>query len=71
MPSKTAERNVEAVGGTRHTSGRRYSYDDRSATVIAVSDDGPVSVFRGGSVLGTSRDRSRSLEDRELTPSAF
>ncbi len=66
MPSKTAERNVEAVGGTRHTSGRRYSYDDRSATVIAVSDDGPVSVFRGGSVLGTSRDRSRSLEDREL-----
>ena len=67
MPSKAAERNVEAVGGTRHTSGRRYSYDDRSATVIAVSDDGPVSVFRGGSVLGTSHDRTRPLEDQEFS----
>lgn len=54
VPSKTSERTVEAVGGTRHTSGRRYSYDDPLATVIAVSEDGPVSVFRNGAVLGTS-----------------
>jgi hypothetical protein len=69
MPSKAAERNVEAVGGTRHTSGRRYSYDDRSATVIVVSDDGPVSVFRGGSVLGTSHDRNRGGRSNETLSS--
>jgi hypothetical protein len=56
MPSKVAEREVEPLGGTRHTSGRRYSYDDELATVIVVSEDGPVSVFRGGAVLGTSHD---------------
>jgi hypothetical protein len=56
VPSKESERIVEALGGTRHTSGLRYSHDDRSATVIAVSEDGPVSVFRSGSVLGTSVD---------------
>jgi DNA integrity scanning protein DisA with diadenylate cyclase activity len=54
VPSKAAERTVDALGGTRHTSGRRYSYDDQLATVIAVSEDGPVSVFRNGSVLGSS-----------------
>jgi DNA integrity scanning protein DisA with diadenylate cyclase activity len=42
------------LGGTRHTSGRRYSYDDPFATVIAVSEDGPVSVLRNGAVLGRS-----------------
>ena len=46
--------SVEALGGTRHTAGRRYSRDDPLATVIAVSDDGPVSVFRNGEVLGHS-----------------
>lgn len=54
VPSATAEEAVEALGGTRHTSGRRYSYDDPSAIVIAVSEDGPVSVLRGGAVLGGS-----------------
>lgn len=58
VPSKESERIVEALGGTRHTSGLRYSHDDSSATVIAVSEDGPVSVFRNGSVLGTSGDGS-------------
>ncbi len=51
VPSTTAEETVEALRGTRHTSGRRYSRDDPLATVIAVSDDGPVSVFRDGAVL--------------------
>jgi hypothetical protein len=54
VPSTTAEQRVEPLGGTRHTSGRRYSYDDPTATVIAVSDDGPVSVLRNGTVLGRS-----------------
>jgi len=48
---------VDALGGTRHTSGRRYSYDDPGAIVVAVSGDGPVSVFQAGVVLGSSRGR--------------
>ena len=54
VPSVEAEGTVDAFGGTRHTSARRYSYDDPLATVIAVSEDGPVSVFRSGAVLGRS-----------------
>jgi hypothetical protein len=54
VPSQQAEETVEAFKGTRHTSGRRYSHDDRLATVIAVSEDGPVSVLRNGAVLGHS-----------------
>jgi hypothetical protein len=51
VPSAAAEETVDALGGTRHTSARRYSRDDPLAIVIAVSDDGPVSVFRNGAVL--------------------
>lgn len=54
VPSSAAEATVDALGGTRHTSGRRYSYDDPQATVVAVSEDGPVSVLRKGEVLGRS-----------------
>lgn len=54
VPSVASEETVDALGGTRHTSGRRYSYDDPSSTVIAVSEDGPVSVLRNGAVLGRS-----------------
>ena len=50
-----AEETVDPFGGTRHTSGRRYSYDDPRATVIAVSEDGPVTVLRNGAVLGRSQ----------------
>jgi DNA integrity scanning protein DisA with diadenylate cyclase activity len=56
VPSSDAEESVEAFRGTRHTSGRRYSYDDPLSTVIAVSEDGPVSVLRDGAVLGRSSD---------------
>ena len=69
VPSPAAEEDVEAFGGTRHTSGRRYSRDDPLATVIAVSEDGPVSVLRDGKVLGPSRPASlvpgRALEAME------
>lgn len=54
VPSADAERSIEAIGGTRHTSARRYSHDDSSAIVIAVSEDGPVTVFRGGRTVGRS-----------------
>jgi hypothetical protein len=54
VPSNRAEATVEPLRGTRHTSARRYSHDDPLATVIAVSDDGPISVFRNGTVLANS-----------------
>ncbi len=54
VPSNAAEEIVEAFGGTRHTTGLRYRYDDPLATVIAGSEDGPVSVLRNGSLLGRS-----------------
>ncbi len=57
VPSPTAEEAVDRLGGTRHTSGRRYSYDDPTATVIAVSEDGPVSVLRNGEVIGQSSQK--------------
>ena len=38
----------------RHTSGRRYSFDDPAATVIVVSEDGPVTVLRNGELIGRS-----------------
>jgi hypothetical protein len=59
VPSPAAERNVDPLGGTRHTSARRYSYDDPTATVMVVSEDGPVSVLRNGEVLGRSADWGR------------
>jgi DNA integrity scanning protein DisA with diadenylate cyclase activity len=54
VPSIQAEEIVEPLRGTRHTSARRYSHDDPLATIIAVSDDGPVSVFRNGTILANS-----------------
>jgi DisA bacterial checkpoint controller nucleotide-binding len=54
VPSPTAEADVEGFRGMRHTSGRRYSFDDQRATVIVVSEDGPVTVLRQGQVLGSS-----------------
>ena len=54
VPSVQAEMEVAGFRGMRHTSARRYSYDDPTAVVIVVSEDGPVSVLRKGKVLGTS-----------------
>ncbi len=56
VPSTRAEADVDAWRGTRHTSARRYSADDTSAIVVTVSEDGPVTVFRGGDVVGRSID---------------
>jgi len=54
VPSVDAEAVVDPLGGTRHTSARRYSYDDPGALVVVISEDGPVTVFRDGMVLGRS-----------------
>jgi hypothetical protein len=54
VPSAVAEAEVDGLKGMRHTSARRYSYDDPTATVVVVSEDGPVSVLRRGKVLGSS-----------------
>lgn len=54
IPSAASEGTVDPLGGTRHTSARRYSADDPDAIVVAVSEDGPVTVFRSGRVIGRS-----------------
>ena len=40
--------------GMRHRSAQRYSHDHPTATIVVVSEDGPVSVFRGGAIAVTS-----------------
>ena len=62
VPSLDAVTDVSGFRGMRHTSGRRYSYDDPNATVIVVSEDGPVTVLRAGEVMGSSIGRTSILE---------
>lgn len=57
VPSAEAEADVDGLRGMRHTSARRYSFDDPAATVIVVSEDGPVTVMRRGEILGRSGSR--------------
>jgi hypothetical protein len=54
VPSVEAEADVEGFRGMRHTSARRYSFDDPHAVVIVVSEEGPVTVLKGGQKLGAS-----------------
>ncbi len=54
VPTPEAEADVDGLRGMRHTAGRRYSFDDPAAVVIVVSEDGPVTVLRAGTVLGRS-----------------
>lgn len=60
IPSPASEDAVDPFGGTRHTSARRYSADDPDAIVVAVSEDGPVTVFRGGRIIGRSPTDDRT-----------
>jgi hypothetical protein len=60
VPSAEAESGVDGYRGMRHTAGRRYSYDDPGATVIVVSEDGPVTVLRAGELVGRSAPGSPS-----------
>lgn len=67
VPSAEAEAAVPGLRGMRHTSGRRFSYDHPEVTVVVVSEDGPVTVLRGGELLGrsptTADDDSTGDED--------
>ena len=35
----------------RHRSAQRFSYDHPTATVVVVSEDGPVTLFHAGSLI--------------------
>ena len=48
VPCPTAEANAAALGVMRHTSARRYSNDDSTATLSVVNEGGPVTVLRNG-----------------------
>src|SRR5262245_48227731 len=50
--SEEAERNVDSGRGMRHRSAQRFSYDHPSTTIAVVSDNGPVTIFRGGQAIG-------------------
>lgn len=52
--SPEAEAAVENERGMRHRSAQRYSYDQPAATVVVVSEDGPVTVYRRGEVVVTT-----------------
>lgn len=54
VPSAEAESDIDGYRGMRHTSARRYSFDDPRATLIVVSEDGPVTVLRAGELVGRS-----------------
>jgi DNA integrity scanning protein DisA with diadenylate cyclase activity len=51
---------AESAGGTdrgmRHRSAERFSHDHSDVTVLVVSEDGPVTVFRNGDVVVTTRN---------------
>ena len=49
--STEAERYVDSNRGMRHRSAQRFSYDHPSTTIAVVSDNGPVTIFRGGDAL--------------------
>jgi DNA integrity scanning protein DisA with diadenylate cyclase activity len=48
LTSAESEALVSPWGGTRHSSARRYSFDQHRSVVFVVSADGPVSVFVDG-----------------------
>lgn len=66
VPSPQAEAEVDGLGGMRHTAGRRYSFDDPGATVIVVSEDGPVTVLRNGELVGRTANEVPAGEDGPL-----
>jgi DNA integrity scanning protein DisA with diadenylate cyclase activity len=60
--SDRARDTLEVTGGTRHTSAMRFSYDEPRALVVAVSEDGPVTVFSDGFKLVQLAPRSADVE---------
>jgi hypothetical protein len=58
VSSVSARDTVPAVRGTRHTSARRFSFDEPRAVVAVVSQDGGVSVFSDGASIELARTAS-------------
>jgi DNA integrity scanning protein DisA with diadenylate cyclase activity len=54
VPDERVPLEVDGRRGMRHIAGIRYSRDDPSATVVVISEDGPVTVLRDGVELGHS-----------------
>jgi hypothetical protein len=52
--------------GTRHTSARRFSYDNEQTLVFTVSEDGPVTVFSDGASIADLLMYSSKQEARML-----
>jgi DNA integrity scanning protein DisA with diadenylate cyclase activity len=50
-PSRSSTEAVDPSGGTRHTSARRFSFDEPQSVVFVVSAAGPMSVFQHGDVI--------------------
>lgn len=67
VPSREAEAAIDGLRGMRHTAARRYSFDDPAATVIVVSEDGPVTVLQNGKVLGSSNSTPVALIEHSAT----
>jgi len=57
---------IPETRGTRHTSARRYSFDEARVVVVTVSQDGPVSVFSDGVQLGEVRPYSAHDDEQSL-----
>lgn len=67
--SDDAARFTLPLGGTRHTSALRYSFDKDTAVIMVVSADGPVSVFYGGARIMTLEESpSNSLQITQFSP---
>lgn len=61
---------IEVTGGTRHTSAMRFSHDEPRVLVVAVSKDGPTSVFSNGTKLAELAPRSADAETDPLQDAA-
>ena len=59
-PTAGAKRLVAEMGGTRHTSAKRYSYNEPGSIVVVVSEDGPVTIFSDGAMIARFVDASRA-----------
>src|SRR4051812_29319969 len=46
--SEKATQIILQAGATRHTSAKRFSYDEPRVVIVTVSEDGPVSIFSDG-----------------------
>jgi DNA integrity scanning protein DisA with diadenylate cyclase activity len=49
---------IPELKGTRHTSAKRFSYDHHKTLVLAISEDGPVTVFSDGVSIADLRVHS-------------